>query len=307
MAAMHAYHVFGRSFMPDKPHIVVIGPGTVGETLAVLASKAGYRVVGVAARSIEHAMAAAERVGPTVRVGTAEEIAPAGGLVLLTVGDDAIEPLCRLLAAKGCFTRGSIVAHCSGALPSGILAPARELCGAHIASMHPFQTFPNVQAGLERFGGTYCFIEGDAPAVAALHALAAALGGHPVTITSQGKPLYHSAAVFASNYLNAVLDAAMTAADKAGISADDAAAALAPLVKATLANIRQFGTAKALTGPIARGDAQLVARQYRDVASADAKLGELYRHLGDWTVDIALRGGNIDQEQAQQIRRSLDL
>lgn len=293
--------------MPDRPHIVVIGPGTVGQTLAVLASKAGYRIVGVAARSIDHATAAAERIGPTVRVGTAEEIAPAGGLVLLTVSDDAIEPLCRDLAAKGCFTRGSTVAHCSGALPSGILAPARDLCGAYIASLHPFQTFPNVQAGLERFGGTYCFIEGDAPAVAALRSLASALGGHPVTMTSQGKLLYHAAAVFASNYLNAVLDAAVTSAGKAGIDAEDAAAALAPLIKATLANIRQFGTAKALTGPIARGDAHLVARQYHDVAAADAKLGELYRHLGDWTVDVALRGGSIDQEQAQQLRRSLGL
>jgi predicted short-subunit dehydrogenase-like oxidoreductase (DUF2520 family) len=133
------------------------------------------------------------------------------------------------------------------------------------------------------------------------------LGGHPVEISSQGKLLYHASAVFASNYLNAVLDAAVTVAGKAGIGTEDAAAALEPLVRATLANIRQFGTAKALTGPIARGDAQLVARQYRDVAAADAKLGELYRHLGDWTVEVALRKSTIDEAQAQQLRRSLNL
>jgi len=106
----------------------------------------------------------------------------------------------------------------------------------------------------------------------------------------------------ACNYLTALLDAALATAERAEIPRDQARAALTPLVRATLENIFSLGTAKALTGPIARGDDSLVARQYRDVAAADPALGEIYRALGAWTVGVALRKGTIGEPEAARLR-----
>ena len=139
----------------------------------------------------------------------------------------------------------------------------------------------------------------------ALKLLAEELGGKPVELSTTGKLLYHASAVLASNYLIALLDAALATAGKAGIGRQDAAAALEPLVKATLSNVQALGPAKALTGPIARGDWQLVAKQYRDVRTADAKLGEIYRAMGVWTIDVALRKGTINEEKAGKLRQVL--
>ena len=291
--------------MSDKPDIAIIGPGVVGTTLGILARQAGYPLAGVGGRRLERARAAAERMGADVRAGSPEEIARAGSLVLLTVSDDAIEPVCRQLAEAGAFASGSIVAHCSGAMSSEVLCPARDLCGADIGSMHPLQTFPSVEAALERFPGTYCFCEGDAPAVAALGALAKSIGGNPVHLSAGGKMLYHAAAVIACNYLTALLDGALTAAAHAGISRADAAAALEPLIRSTLENVLSLGPAAALTGPIARGDEGLLERQYRSVCSADGPLGELYRVLGLRAVELALEKGSIDREKAGRLRRIL--
>ena len=112
------------------------------------------------------------------------------------------------------------MAHCSGALDSGVLASARAR-GCAVGSMHPLQTFPTVRPRIDALPGAYCFIEGDPPAVAALERLAADVGAHPVPIASAAKPLYHAAAVVACNYLTALLDAAGALCRQAGIDAAD--------------------------------------------------------------------------------------
>jgi len=289
----------------NRPDIAIIGPGVVGTTLGILSVRAGYRVIGVAGRSLARARAAAEAIGADVRVGPAEEIAAAGQLVLLTVADDAIERVCARLAEARAFARGSVVAHCCGAISSEVLAPARGRCGAAVGSMHPLQTFPSVPAGLERFPGTHCFCEGDDAAVTVLEALAEAVGARPVRISTAGKSLYHAAAVMASNYLIALLDASLDSAEAAGIAREAALAALTPLVRATVENVADLGPAEALTGPIARGDEQLVARQLRDLVAARPELAAIYRTLGRRTVELALRKGSLDPQQAARLRALL--
>ena len=76
-------------------------------------------------------------------------------------------------------------------------------------------------------------------------------------------------------------------------------------MRATVDNVFSAGPAKALTGPIARGDAALVAAQLRDVAAADPRLGQLYRVLGLWTVELAVRKGTIAADDAARLREAL--
>jgi len=285
--------------------IVILGPGKVGTTLGILAARAGWPVAGVGARDPARARAAAEAIGPGVASGRLEDIAGRGRLAMLTVSDDAIEPVCTELAHAGAFASGAVVAHCSGAISAEVLAPARDRCAAAIGAMHPLQTFPSVAAGLERFAGTYCFCDGGDEAVGVLAELAEDLGARAVRIDSDRKSLYHASAVMACNYLTGLLDAALATAEDAGVARDEAAAALEPLVRATLENIRNLGPPAALTGPIARGDVGLVARQARDVAAAAADLGRIYRALGAWTVDVAVRKGTIDAARADELRRAL--
>ncbi len=288
--------------MTDRPDIAIIGPGVVGTTLGILAGRAGWPVAGVAGRDLRRARAAAEAIGPGVRAGPPDRIARGAGLVLLTVPDDAIGRVCRQLAEAGGFSSGCVAAHCSGALSSEVLSPARDRCGAAVGSVHPLQTFPAVGEAVERFAGTYCFCEGDGAAVAVLEALAEAVGARAVRLATPAKPLYHAAAVMACNYLTALLDAALEAAERAGIDRDLAAAAFEPIVRATVDNALALGPAKALTGPIARGDEALVARQLEALAAARPPLAALYRALGHRAVELALDKGTIDEKKAGALR-----
>ncbi|HAU37905.1 MAG TPA: DUF2520 domain-containing protein [Phycisphaerales bacterium] len=273
--------------MSGKADISIVGCGKVGTALGVLLARAGYRIAAVADHDDSAARTAAERIGGSARVCPPAEAA-AGQIVLLTVPDDAIAAVCSQLAGERAFRPGAIVAHCSGALGSDALSPARAL-GCLVASCHPLQTFPTVDAAVAKLPGAYFFLEGDEPAVEALRAAATDVGGKCMRIAPEAKALYHAAAIVASNYLVTLMDAAVALAGHAGIAERDALSALEPLVRATVDNVFSLGPAEALTGPVARGDAQTVRRHQQAIAQVDETLRAMYDMLADRTADLARR------------------
>jgi len=278
--------------------ISIVGPGRVGTAIAVLAGRAGLRVA-VGARSRDRAEAAAEIIGPAATPCTPAEAAAASDLVLLTVTDAAIETVCTELAES--FNSGAVVAHCSGALDSTVLAAAGTR-GCHTGSMHPLQTFPSAEAA-----GTYCFIEGSAEAAGALRELAERIGAKHAEIRPGQKALYHAAATMACNYVTALIDAAAAAAEQAGIDRATALAALGPIVRTTVANVFSMGPEGALTGPIARGECEIVRMHAEALASCPRDLQALYRAAAAWTIGLAERKGTINHAQADALRKEITL
>jgi len=239
-----------------------------------------------------------------VRVCTSFEAAGAGKLIFLTVPDDAIESVCNELSAAEAFPDRAIVAHCSGALSSDVLASAREQARCMVGSMHPLHTFPSVEAAAAKWRGTYCFCEGDEPAVTMLQRLAQAIGSKPVRIDRRDKAVYHAATVMACNYVTALMDAALTLATSANIDRRTAWAAMERLVRSTVENISEMGSERALTGPIVRGDLETVRRHLNVIKQSEEGLDAVYRTMGQWTVRLAKRKGTLN---AQAIRNLLEL
>ena len=290
--------------MQTVPPITIIGPGVVGAALGVLARQAGLTVAAVGARRIEAAQDAARHIGGDVSATGLAEATAVGGLVLLTVSDDAIESVCSQLAAASAFKAGAVVAHCSGALGSDVLQSAK-LAGCSVGSMHPLQTFATTESAVANFAGVSCFCEGDDAAVAALSSLAEAIGGRPVRMASGGKALYHAAAVMAGNYVTALLDAAAELCDQADIEPHAARQALALLAEATARNAGTMDLPASLTGPIARGDVGTVRQHLAALQTCSSQLRKLYCVAGLRTVDLALQKGSIDDNVAQQLRQTL--
>ena len=117
-------------------------------------------------------------------------------MVLLTIPDDVIAAVARELAEAGVVPAGHVVAHCSGALPSEVLAPLAD-AGALTASMHPLQTFPSVLIGVDCLPGTHCFCEGHPRALSVVMQLAGDIGCVPIELAADRKTLYHAAACMA--------------------------------------------------------------------------------------------------------------
>ncbi|MQA38438.1 Rossmann-like and DUF2520 domain-containing protein [Rugamonas aquatica] len=265
----------------------LIGAGHVGRVLGrLLAAQAGFQVQQVLTRSAASARAAVDFIGSGAAVECYDQLQPAA-VHLLAVGDDQIQSACAALA-RAVPLQGSVVFHCSGALASDQLQAARD-AGALVASAHPIRSFADPAAVAAQFTGTFCGIEGDAAALAVLTPALQAIGAQPVPIDASAKTVYHAAAVFASNYLVTVLDAALRAYQAAGIPEPVARQMAQPLATESMANVFRLGAAAALTGPIARGDMATVDRQQRAVSQWDAATGELYRALVAPTIELAAR------------------
>ncbi|MEC5215665.1 putative short-subunit dehydrogenase-like oxidoreductase (DUF2520 family) [Actimicrobium sp. GrIS 1.19] len=266
--------------------LCIIGAGRVGKTLAHLWRRSGLlQIADVLTRSDGTARQAVAFIGAGNPVHEFDAIG-AASLFLLAVPDDQIAACCARLSGSGQIDQNSIVFHCSGALGSDQLRAAAAL-GAAVASLHPVRSFADPERVCATFSGTFFGVEGDTAALATLLPLLEAIGARPLPIALASKSLYHAAAVFASNYLVTTLAVAQQAYVAAGIPPDIAMQLIAPLARESVDNAVRLGPAAALTGPIARGDMETVARQQQAIAHWDAAYGRLYDQLAAATVRLA--------------------
>lgn len=282
----------------------IIGSGRVGRACARMWARAGvFEIQDVLTRSRASAAEAVEFIGAGHAVGRLEEMRGADVWMIAT-RDDAIVPSCMTLAASGKVTPGAIVFHVSGATPSSDLRPVEEK-GALVASVHPVKTFTDAGQAVESFPGTFCGAEGDAEALKVLRPAFERIGARVFEIAPEMKPVYHAGGVFACNYLAVLIEAALRAHEKAGIPRATSLAALEPLVRETVDAIFARGPARALTGPISRGDAAIVKRQLASVRAWDHEMSELYRSLGFLAVALAEADQRFDARRAADLRAAL--
>jgi predicted short-subunit dehydrogenase-like oxidoreductase (DUF2520 family) len=282
----------------------IVGAGRVGRTLGALWQRAAvFAIRDVVATSETRARDAVTFIGEGNPLARSDPTS-AADVWMVATPDDRIADSVRLLAGRGVLRKGDIVFHCSGALSSMELAPAVR-CGAHVASVHPLKSFAEPDAAVSSFAGTWCAVEGDAAALAVLEPAFSRIGGRVIRIDSKAKPLYHAGSVMASNYLVALLEAALRCYEQAGIARNDAVTLMAPLARETLENVLRRGTADALTGPIARGDDALVASQLETLARSAPVLAELYRQLGGMALRLAREKGEADAEALAAIEKIL--
>ena len=282
----------------------IIGSGRVGRACARMWAKAGvFAIQDVLTRSRESAAEAVKFIGAGRAAGSLEEMRRADVWMIAT-RDDAIAPSCKSLAASGKVAPGDIVFHVSGSLPSSDLQAVRDK-GALTASVHPIKTFTDAGKAVESFPGTYCGAEGDAEALAVLKPAFERVGAKIFDIAPELKSIYHAGGVFACNYLSALMEAAVRAHEKAGIPRAASLAALEPLVRETIDAIFEHGPARALTGPISRGDTATVERQLARVRAWDRDIGELYRGLGLLAVALAESDQRLDARRAADLRAAL--
>jgi predicted short-subunit dehydrogenase-like oxidoreductase (DUF2520 family) len=144
-------------------------------------------------------------------------------------------------------------------------------------------------------------VEGDAKAIPTLTELVQTLGGKPLAINTQEKPIYHAAAVVACNFLVTLVYLSYQLFETIGIPQADAAQALLPLIKGTVNNIENLGPVKALTGPIARGDIGVIKGHLEAMKTLDPRFTDIYCAISCLTVEVGIKKGTLSPERGEEI------
>lgn len=231
---------------------------------------------------------------------TLETLVLASDIIGIATPDDQIEAVVKELANLE-LGHSKVFFHMSGAKSSACLYPIREK-GHHCLSLHPLQTLSDPVSGRVLLGRCLYTVEGDeGPEIDTfLNCL-----DRPVTrITAEQKPFYHAAACVASNYLYTLADQAIQLMTLAGFSPSLGYEALRPLMEGTLNNLESHTPAQALTGPIARGDAETVAK-HLDALSEHESLLRVYKQLGLETLQLASLSRLQDSEKIKALETLL--
>ena len=277
-----------------------IGAGTVGTALALSLPPEKYKVLAVHSRTPSSAQRLAQLVHGCQFCQTAQKVADIAELAFITTPDDVISKV----ASEVDWHKGQGVLHCSGAHSIDILEPARQ-CGANVGSIHPLQTFASINEAVKNLPGSTFSLEADEPLLSRLKELASSLNGRCVELKPGDKVLYHTAAVFVSNYLVTLVKLAMDLWQDFGVPAKEATESLLPLLKGTVNNIENIGLPNCLTGPIARGDLGTIDKHLNALKAIGSPLLTTYQELGLQTISIALAKGKIDADRAEELKALL--
>ena len=279
--------------------VFIVGAGQVGRGLHRAFRGSGVDVLGLHGK----------RSSPwTTSSGALPAAVNDANTIILAVRDgqidDAIAEVINHRAARGKsgVSSGPAVLHTSGAAEPTLISrlPEFGFCGG---TFHPLIPFANPEKVPEMLKHAWIGIDGDDQARATSRRLAGHIGSRTLEIPSGGKSAYHAAAVISSNFPVVLASIASEVLMSLGIPERSAQHAVHGLMEAAVANLAEIAPADALTGPVARGESEVLLH-HLTALRVDADARAVYKRMSLAALTIAARRG-VPRETIEEMQRVL--
>jgi predicted short-subunit dehydrogenase-like oxidoreductase (DUF2520 family) len=284
--------------------VAIVGAGKVGTVLGRVLVEEGARITAVVSRSRSSARSAASYLRCRTYADALTAIPPRTDIVFITVPHGAVAGVAETLARLEGLDFSRIGAcHASGMLTASVLRPLEER-GSTVFSFHPLQTFPRsfpVRRIVPLARGIWYGADGPPPGLRLARRLARTLRGHVIEVPPEFRELYHAACVTASNHLTVLL---WLVREMYGSVCGEKAPGLGPfrpIVEATILNVFATSPESALSGPVARGGVETVAKHLEAVRASLPALLPYFTRLTLETVRLAEAGGSLAPERREAL------
>lgn len=274
-------------------NISFIGAGKVGTSFGLYLKKNGIKIIGYKSKNLEDAKNSSLRTDGLAYQDLSTLVSDSD-IIFITTNDDNIKVIKDdLIKEVNIQLRDKIVVHMSGSYSSDMIKELNQY-GCYVYSMHPLQSFSDIDISVKKLKDTVFTIEGQEEKIHILKNVLDRTGNKYFEIDTNNKELYHVSACIVSNYLVTLIDLGLDFFKQIGINEDDGLDALMPLIDGTVDNIKRFGTKGALTGPIARGDLDTI-RSHLSSIEANAPNNLLFYKL------MALKTLNISSNSPSKV------
>ncbi len=248
----------------------IVGAGRVGKNFAKFLVNHGHEIGHVVNSSLDSSKEAVKFIGD----GIPASIKEVGKCDFILIGtpDDKIRE--TFLSFYKNIKDVRAVGHFSGAYSSYLLRECDSL-GIGRFSIHPNASFAESNFW-KNFSDIYFVVEGNQSGKELVTSLLSSLNLKYGEIDKDKKLFYHSAAVFASNFVVALMAISRDLYTVSGLDPEMAAEISTYLAKQAVGNVEKLGIKKAITGPVARGDIRLVRAEEMVLQDTMPDIGALY-------------------------------
>ena len=259
-----------------------IGAGKVGCSLGKLLTTRGMTVSGYYDRDTQFAEEAAQFTN-TKAFDAPEALIEESDVLFITVPDGLISAVfdgIRTLPIEGKY-----ICHCSGSISSEDAFPGIGSTDAYEYSVHPLFAVSSRFDAYQELSDAFFTLEGNASHIGEMSSYLEQAKLRWQIIEPAAKTRYHLAAVYASNLMLTLIDKGIALLQACGFSEEDARSALTPLVTGNVRHALEEGPARALTGPVERGDITTLRRHLQVPDSEEAR--QLYKLLSARLLHLA--------------------
>lgn len=257
-----------------KFKIAIIGAGRIAYSLTSALLMEGYIVDAIISKKNKSAKALAEKFGVKKYSDDISLISKSVNVFFLTVPDSEIKKIAVQLSKLKIKFSTALFIHFSGAEDISVLVPLK-LKGGKTGALHLMQTFPSKK--IVNINNINSAIEtNDDSVYKFLLQLCRSLQLIPFRIDSKDKTYYHLAGVFASNFLAGNLFNAQKLLSLNNIDEQKYFDILSSTIHSTLQNIKTVGPAKALSGPVDRGDIKTIRKHISSLKKKFKKSNSSY-------------------------------
>ena len=249
--------------------IGLIGCGRVGITLFSLLKKSNH-VVGVYDIKKRNEKRALQLLHLRKNQKLHELCRNSEALFFATPDDQVLKAFMR---AKPYVQGRKYLFHFSGLMPASIFPRRKDV---YRGSIHPFATFPAIMTAPRN--KYFLFIEGDKEAERAAREIFKTKYFMIRKIATQRKVLYHLIGVFASNLLIGLLLAVHTLTQRIGWKEHDFYEVVFSIIEETLGNAQKNQLKNALSGPLKRGDIEVI-KKHVSILKEEKDLLNIYKAL----------------------------
>lgn len=254
------------------PEIDIIGAGNLATNLGPNLEQNGLVVNAVYSRDIRDAKKLANKLYQATVTDQLDFSASRSTVFILAVSDSAIEGVARELI----LPENAIVAHTSGSIPLSVLG---YTASQNIGVFYPLQTFSKAKS--LSFKDIPILIEGENKYTSkTLRLVAQKISENVRTTSTKERLMIHLAAIFASNFTNAMLIHAEDILKAANVDTS----ILVPLVQETMEKSFSLGALRGQTGPAHRGDLDILEMHMEMLNNLEDKK-EVYQLISQQILD----------------------
>ncbi|KAA3614924.1 MAG: DUF2520 domain-containing protein [Calditrichaeota bacterium] len=196
--------------------------------------------------------------------------------IIICVQDDRIKEATRSILLYRLTYKN--IFHTSGAKDASELEHL-ENRGAYVASIHPMQSFAQKYSDPKKWNDIILAFQGNEKCLLAAKEISELLKTKFIKLNDDQKVGLHVAGVMVSNYLVALLSVAENIIGQAGIDDISKNDILQPLINGVVENYKNAPADKILSGPIKRGDINVLRRHIQYLQIHKTKDSELYLTL----------------------------